>query len=232
MAGVSQGTRAIMRTTVIFLYTVFLSVSVAAQIAAGPDSPAREGSSSMTSILPDLDKLQASASQAAIDIGHMRIEKWKADADSKRQAQSNADSVQRNLTAALPGMVDAVRSSPQDLAAEFKLYRNLNALYDVFASLAESAGAFGPRNEYEALLPQLQVIDSVRRDMGDALERLTASTQGQIEQLRAQVKAQQQAMAAPPPPKKVIVDDTQPTKKKGSSKKKAPPPARGSDSKQ
>jgi hypothetical protein len=170
MAGVSQGHEAMMRTTVIFLFTLFLSLNVAAQTAPGPDSPASAAdSSSMTSILPDLDKLQASASEAAMNIGHMRIEKWKADNDSKRQAQSNADSVQRNLTAALPGLVDAVRSSPQDLAAEFKLYRNLNALYDVFASLAESVGAFGPRNDYEAILPQLQVIDSVRRDLADAL---------------------------------------------------------------
>src|SRR5208283_1400409 len=109
------------------------------------------GSTSMTSILPDLDKLQAAASQADIDIGHMRIEKWKADGESKRQAQSNADSVQRNLTSALPGLIEAVRSAPQDLNAEFKLYRILNALYDVMGSLAESAGAFGPKGDYEAL---------------------------------------------------------------------------------
>ena len=31
-------------------------------------------------------------------IAYMRIEKWKADSDSKRQAQTTADSVQRNLT--------------------------------------------------------------------------------------------------------------------------------------
>src|SRR5664279_2533382 len=81
------------------------------------------GSTSMTSILPDLDRLQAASSQANLDLGHMRIEKWRADNDSKRQAQSNADSIQRNLTTALPGLIGNVRSAPQDLAAEFKLYR-------------------------------------------------------------------------------------------------------------
>ena len=183
----------------------------------------------MTSLLPELDRLQASASQTALDLGHMRIEKWKADGESKRQAQANADSIQRNLTAALPGLIDAVRSAPQDLSAEFKLYRNLNALYDVLASLTESAGAFGPKGDYEALAAQLQVMDSVRRDLGDALERLTSSTQSELNQLRMQVRAQQQAAAAAPP-KKVVVDDTEPPKKTVHKKKKPATTSGGSGS--
>jgi hypothetical protein len=175
----------------------------------------------MTSILPDLDRLQTAAAQASVDIGHMRIEKWKVDGESKRQAQSNADSVQRNLTAALPGLIEGVRSAPQDLNAEFKLYRNLNALYDVMGTLTESAGVFGPRSDYEALTEQSQVIASVRRNLGDALERLTAATQSELIQLRSQVRAQQQVAATPvATPKKVVVDDTEPTPKTARKKKK------------
>lgn len=214
-----------MRSSLAWIVVALAATCAAAQTAGqAPDPQAASpttGSASMTAVLPDLDHLQTAASQAAINLGHMRIEKWKADNDSKRQAQANADSVQRNLTEALPGLIDAARSSPQDLAAEFKLYRNLNALYDVFASLAESAGAFGPRNDYEDLLPQLQVIDNVRRNLGDALERLTTSNQLELNQLRLQVRTLQQAHAATPPPKKVVVDDTQPARKKASSKKKS-----------
>jgi hypothetical protein len=177
-------------------------------------------STSMTSILPDLDRLQAAASQAAIQIAHMRIEKWKVDAESKRQAQSNADSVEQNLTLALPRLIEAVRSAPQDINAEFKLYRNLNVLYDVIGSLIESAGAFGPKSDYEALTEQFQVIALVRRSLGDALEGLTASTQSELTQLRSQVRAQQQTAAAAPPPKKVVVDDTEPAPKTVRKKKK------------
>ena len=184
----------------------------------------------MTSILPDLDKLQAAASQTNTDIGRMRIDKWKTDGESKRQAQSNADSLQRNLTSALPALIDNVRSAPQDLTAGFKLYRNLNALYDVLGSFTESAGAFGPKPDYEALLQQLQVIDAVRRDLGDSLERLTAASQSELSQLRTQVRAlQKAAAAAPAPPKKVVVDDTQPAKKTV-HKKKPPATSSGSDS--
>jgi hypothetical protein len=149
----------------------------------------------------------------------MRIEKWKADGASKQQAQANADSLQRNLTSALPGLIDGFRAAPQDLNAGFKLYRNLNALYDVLASFTEAAGAFGPKNEYEALAQQVMVIDSVRRGLADNLEALASSTQAELNRLRARVQTLQQAAPAAPP-KKVIVDDAEPAKKKPVHKKK------------
>ena len=78
----------------------------------------------------------------------------------------------------------------------------------MLASLTESAGAFGPRSDYDALAQQLGVIDSVRRNLGDELEKLTASTQLELNQLRTQVRTLKQQSAAATPPKKVVVDDT------------------------
>ena len=176
----------------------------------------------MTSVIPDLDRLQAAASQISATISHMRIERWKADSNSKQQAQSNADSIQRNLTSALPRMIDSVRFSPQDLGAEFKLYRNANALYDVMSSLTESAGAFGPRGDYEALAQQLGVLDSVRRNLGDVIEQLAASTQSEMGQLRTELQVAQRAAAAAAaaPPKKIVIVDDNASDKKATTKKK------------
>jgi hypothetical protein len=177
-------------------------------------------SSSMAPVLPDLNRLETTASQANLELEHLRIDRWKADADSKRQAQATADSLQRNLTVALPGLIVAVRAAPQDLNAGFKLYRNVNALYDVFASLTEATGAFGPKNDFQALAQQLDTIDSVRRNLGDALEQLTSSTQSELNQLRTQVRTYRQAAAAAPPTK-TVVDDTAPAKKTVHKKKPA-----------
>jgi hypothetical protein len=196
------------------------SGSVAAPAPAGAAQQA--GSVSMTPMLTELDRLQSAATDANTQISKLRIEKWKADSASKQQAQSNAQSIQRNLSSALPGMISAVRSAPQDLGAEFKLYRNLNALYDVMSSLAESAGAFGPKNDYEALAHQLETFDSVRRNLGDSLERLTASTQSQLEQLQTQVRALQASAVSAPPPKKTVVDDSEQPKKTSATHKKSP----------
>jgi hypothetical protein len=220
-----------MRLSLLYLFLV--GATALAQIpangtgaSAGQRHAQSVGSASTVSVSADLDRLQAAASRATLDLGRLRIDKWKADGESKRQAQANADSVQRNLTSALPGLIDAVRSAPRDLSAEFKLYRNLNALYDVFISLTESAGAFGPKSDYEALAQQLETIDSVRRSLGDAVEHLTSSTQSELTQLRAQVRTYQPAAAASP--KKVVVDDTEPPKKTVHKKKK--PAASGSGS--
>ncbi len=181
--------------------------------------------------MSDLDRLQQAASQTNVDISHMRIEKWKADPGSKQQAQSNADSLQRNLTMALPALIDSFRAAPQDLNAGFKLYRNLTALYDVFASFTESTGAFGPKSDYDALARQLNVIDSVRHDLGDNLENLTSAKEAELKQLQTRVQALQQAAAAAAvPPKKVIVDDTQPAKKTTHKKKPATTDSAGGSS--
>jgi hypothetical protein len=199
--------------------------------APDPSSAPAHAPSADMSVMPDLDRLQVAASQANLDLGRLRIDKWKADGDSKRQAQANADSIQRNLTSALPGLIDAVRSAPQGLVAEFKLYRNLNALYDVFVSLTEATGAFGPKADYEALAQQLETIDSVRRDLGNAVEQLTSSTQSELNQLRSQIRTYQQtaaAAAAAVPPKKVVVDDAEPPKKTVHKKKKPVAPDSGS----
>jgi hypothetical protein len=191
------------------------------------------GSYSTTPVLSELDRLQTVSSAMNGAISQLKIEKWKADGNSKRQAESNAESIQRNLTSALPGMIASVRSAPQDLGAEFKLYRNLNALYDVVSSLTESTGAFGPKGDYEALAQQLDSLDSIRRSWGDSLEQLTASTQSQLDQLRTQVKtlqAQAQATTAAPPKKVVVDDTTPPTKSSTSHKKKTTKPAATSTS--
>jgi hypothetical protein len=180
-------------------------------------------------VLADLDRLQAAASQANSDLAYMHIQKWKADGTTKQQAQANAESIQRNLTSALPALIAGVRTAPQDLSAQFKLYRNLNALYDVFASLTESAGAFGAKSDYEALAQQLAVFDSVRRSLGDSLENLTSSTQTELNQLRTEVQSlQQRAAAAATPPKKVVVDDNEPVKKTTKKKKSTQSTTQGS----
>ncbi len=212
-----------MSTALKVAFLLLLTSAAVAQTTV-PAAPPQTGSTSMTSILPDLDRLQAAATQSTADLSHMRIDKWKADPGSKQQAQANSESIQRNLTSALPGLISDVRSAPQDLNAEFKLYRNLNVLYDVFASVTESTGAFGVKSDYDALAQQLGVIDSVRHNLANALESLTASTQAEVNQLRTQNRALQQAAVAAPPPKKVVVDDNEPVKKTTHKKKPATSP--------
>ena len=168
-------------------------------------------------------KIDQTSQVAAQDIAKLRIEKWKADSGDKQQAQANADSVQRNLTAALPGMTSAVRSAPQDMAANFKLYRNMNALYDVMKTLTEASAAFGAKQDYEMLAQDADQIDGYRRNLADYMERLSAAKDAELTQLRTQARAA--AQAATVQPKKVVINDDQPAPKKTVKKKTTKSPA-------
>jgi hypothetical protein len=176
-----------------------------------------------------LSSLEQTARSAVSDISHLRIEKWKTDGNTKKSAQSDSDSIERNMGSALPELIAKVRSAPDDLNANFKLYRNLDVLYDVFSRFAETAGAFGSKEEFQSLAKDLDGLDAARRAMADRLDALTASTQNELAQYRNQLKAAQAAAAAAPP-KKIVIDDTEPEKKTTTKKKKAPKPADASAS--
>lgn len=162
-----------------------------------------------------------------VNLAKLRVEKWKVDSASKRQAEENIDSLQRNMTEALPAIEAQVRTNPASVAAVFKLYRNLNALYDVLASVTESAGAFGPRDEYQTLASDTANIDSLRRSLADQVERMANAKDSELTRVQAQLAQARQA-AANAPPKKIVVDDNEPVKKPAKTpvkkKKPAPPP--------
>jgi hypothetical protein len=163
---------------------------------------------------------QTSASLQS-DLDKTRIEKWKTDGTTKRQTQANVDSIRRNLESAMPEILTQVSNAPEDMAASFKLYRNLDALYDVFGSVVESAGAFGPKDEFQSLTNDMNGLESARRSLGERVQKLASAKEDELGRLRAQVKT---LSAAPPtPPKKVIIDDTQPAPKKPAKKKTTKP---------
>jgi len=177
------------------LLLLLLSASLVAQAPDSVRARTNVARESMSSIAPDLDRLQAAASQTAEVLGKLHIEKWKTASEAKNAAQADADSVKRNLTAAMPGMIDAVRAAPDDVHAGFKLYRNLNALHDVLATVVDATRLYGPRADYDALAEQMRTFESVRRKLGEGLESLTADAKQNIDQLRAEIKVQEDQLA-------------------------------------
>jgi hypothetical protein len=160
-----------------------------------------------------LSQLEQTSQAVQLDLAKLRIEKWKTDANTKHGSQADADSIQRNLQHALPEMVARLRDSPENLTATFKLYRNLDALYDVLASVVESAGAFGSRDEFQSLQNDFSALERSRHSIADRMETLTDTKEGELAKLRTELQNAQAAAVAPAPPKKVVVDDTEPVKK-------------------
>jgi hypothetical protein len=180
---------------------------------------------SVTQLNGLLSQLETTSKAAQADLANLRIERWKADAASKRQALGNVDSIQRNLQNALPEIVEKLRAAPEDVPATFKLYRNLDALYDVLGSVVESTGAFGSKDDLQALANDLKGFESTRKALAERLENVSTAKEAEIVRLRSDLKAAQAQAAIPAaPPKKVVVDDTEPPKKPAVKKKPAAKP--------
>jgi hypothetical protein len=203
-----------------------LCLAVSAQVASSsqPDSqPANQGPvsySSVNQLNTLLSQLEQSSQAAQLDLAKLRIEKWKTDSGSKRQAEGNVESIQRNLQTALPEIIAELRASPENLTSTFKIYRNLDALYDVFESVAESAGAFGTKDEFQNLENDVSAFEKSRRAFAERMETLAGAKETEVTRLRAALQSAQ-ASAPATPPKKIVIDDTAPVKKP--VKKKAPP---------
>jgi hypothetical protein len=172
-----------------------------------------------------LSQLETTSKATLDDLSKLRIEKWKTDGSTKKQTLGNMDSIRRNLQNALPEIIAQLRNSPEDLSATFKLYRNLDALYDVMGSVAESAGAFGPKDDFQSISNDLSSFEGTRRQLAERLANLAASKEQEILRLRTDLKTAQAAT----PPKKIVVDDDEPpkkpVKKRAATKKPATTPA-------
>lgn len=172
-------------------------------------------------------QVQQATSSANVNIGKLRIEKWKTDSQQKQQMQQVADSLQKNITNAVPGLISDVQSSRGGVLASFKLYHNLNVVYEFLSSMAEAAGAFGKREEYQPLEGDATALDTVRQNLSTYIEQAAGKMEAANRAAANSVQAGQAPGTLVPGKKVVVIDEneTPPRKKPKSTKKKtsAPP---------
>lgn len=187
-----------------------------------PPSSTPVSYASITELNGMLAQLESASKGTQADLIKLRIERWKTDNSYKKQTLTNVDSIQRNLQNALPEIMAQLRAAPESLPATFKLYRNLDALYDVLGSVVESTGAFGSKDDFEALSNDLNGFEGTRKQMAQRIENLSSAKEAEIVRLRADLKTAQAAVPVTPP-KKIVVDDSEPPKKPATVKKKPAP---------
>src|SRR6185312_3192385 len=141
----------------------------------------------------NLDLIIAQIQKAALatngNLGKLRIDKWKTDAAQKEQLQKMADSIQRNVTYAIPGLISDVENSQGSMSAAFKLYHNITIVFEYLSSLTDAAGALGKKDEYEPLANDAAALDAARQNLSTY-----------IEQTASQIESRKQAPVEPPAP--------------------------------
>lgn len=181
---------------------------------------------------PDLNtillQVQKATSSANVNLGKLRIEKWKTDSQQKQQMQQVADSLQKNIANAVPGLISDVQTSRGGVLASFKLYHNLNVVYEFLSSMAEAAGAYGRKEEYQPLEGDATALDTVRQNLSIYIEQTAGKMEAENRAAANAVQAKQAPGTLVPGKKVVVIDenDTPPRKKSKTTKKKTstPPP--------
>ncbi len=197
---------------------------VSSFVAAAQSGPAKPSVPPALSAI--VGEVQRTASSTNADLSRLQIDKWKIDGSQRQQMQLVADSLKRNITTAIPGLISDVQAAPGSVSKSFKLYHNINVVYEFLNSLTEAAGAYGRKEEYEPLAADASALDKVRQSLSSYLEQSTVSLETQLSQTKA---ALAQAQAPPPakaPPRKIIVDNgATPKKTATTTKKKAATPS-------
>jgi len=179
---------------------------------------------------PDLNtillQVQKATSSANVNLGKLRIEKWKTDSQQKQQMQQVADSLQKNIANAVPGLISDVQTSRGGVLASFKLYHNLNVVYEFLSSMAEAAGAYGRKEEYQPLEGDATALDTVRQNLSSYIEQAAGKMEAANRAAANAVQARQSPGTLVPGKKVIVIDeaDTPPRKKPKSTKKKTSTP--------
>lgn len=195
----------------------FIWVSLLAVQAATAAQP----QSGRTDLNSTLSELQRIASAANADIANLRIDKWGAGwkiwrgrgGQKKEDMEHVAASLQKNLTNAMPGLIRDVQTARGSLSSTFKLYHDVDVVFEYMGRLAEAAEVNGKKEEYQPLSDDVAAFETLRGRLSTYIEQAAASLEstGKLPAMSAPA-----ASAPGQLPKKIVVDD--PAAKK--SKKK------------
>jgi hypothetical protein len=193
-----------------------------------PASSSPSSSPSPSLAAPGLESIllevQQSTQSANVNITRLRIDRWKAETAEKADLQHVADSLHKNITNAVPDLISDVRSSHGSVSSTFKLYHNMNVVFEYLNQLTDAAGSAGRKDEYEPLSSDVAALDKARQHLSSYIEQAATSLENKVRTAAA--------VATPTPlpqatPKKIVVDDDTPHKKPVTTKKQktsSPPP--------
>jgi hypothetical protein len=190
-----------------------MGFAMAQDSPAAPSQPPVAAAQPQTTMPPGLEnilsQIQAASEATKNDLSGLRIEKWKADSAQKEELNKIVDSLRRNLTSAVPDLIKDVRSNHGSVSTTFKLYHNLNVVYEYLSYLADSASALGKENESSPLVREAGNLETARQNLSTFVEQAANNLEEKVRLAAAPPPA-----AAEPAPKKIVVDD-------GASKKPA-----------
>ncbi len=148
-------------------------------------------------VQPAIDSVARAGS--AVDLN-----RWKGSTAVRDEVDGYLASMQKDLGTTLPSLLSAADAVPDSAAASLPVLLNLDALYSVLLRVTVIAHTGAPRDQSTALDQSAVLLDSARRDLGDAIlasahasEKRIAALQDNLQQQAAALAAAEAATAAP-----------------------------------
>src|SRR5579864_2519082 len=155
-------------TGIVFLFCAGYVPALQSQTAASGEMQSAQPAANINAVLV---QIQQATSATNIDIGKLRVEKWKTDPEQKQQLQHIADSLQKSMANSIPVLITDVESSRGGVTASFKLYHNLNVIYENLNYLADVAGGLGKKDEFDPLAADCAALESARQNLSIYIEQ-------------------------------------------------------------
>jgi hypothetical protein len=136
------------------------------------------------------------------------MEHWKLSRQGKDQMEADAGSIQQDLSGPLPSLLDQAKAAPTELAPQWAVVRNVDALYDVLVRVTTTANLVGPRADASLLTEAEKQLSRARKDL--TVQLVTAA--GNQDRELASLHLRLTTLAAPkasvqPGGKTVVVND-------------------------
>jgi hypothetical protein len=204
----------------ILLFSAAFGLGQAGSTNRPSTAPTPSAAISPSSTAPSLDtiltEVQQATQSANLNIARLRIDRWKADSAEKADMQHVADSLHKNISLAVPDLISDVRSSHGSVSSTFKLYHNINVVFEYLNQLTDAASSAGKKEEFDPLNSDVAALDRARQHLSAYIEQAAASLENKVRTAAAA------ATPAPTPqatPKKIVVDDDTPHKRPATTKK-------------
>ena len=194
--------------------------------AAAPQAvnPAQPRTQASLAIGNSLQQVSVAIAHLGRTLDSVNVPKWKAPGDVRRTTAGDVDSMQRDISDTLPGLINTALGDPAKISPAFAVYRNVDALYDVLLRVSETAQLAGASRDADALEEQRAALENSRSQLGAALLQSSQAQDAEVFRLRTAIVA-----ATPPPqPSKTVIDDgpaAKPKTRKRTTHKPAPAPS-------
>ena len=177
---------------------------------ARPSVPAQDAPPPSAGIRQALSNVQSTTA-------NLNISRWKTSRGVRTATQGDVDSIQRDVSQTLPGLLAAADAAPGSVPPSFALYRNVDALYDVLLRVSEVADFSASEDEAGAIASSLQELERARARLGDAISLVSQQRETQVREFEAAIRAAKAERAAP---KREIVVEDGPVKKASSARRR------------